>query len=309
MPRRITLRLARCATVVWGVVLLAIAIVAAQVRGSVLDSGLTIASIPFGALLGVFLLGVLTRRPRQNAAPSPEWWPGWRYRPIRAFRTPYRLDVVRTDRNRRDFRGGTASLAIRTPGELTAMTQLNKVELRRDLGAWAAASIVVGTVIGSGIFLVPQDHDPECRNAVQGVRRSGWWAGLLSLAGALSYAELAAAMPEAGGEYVYPARGLRSPVGFIYGWTQMWVAKSGSIATLATGFFLYLTNFFPSLERGFYQIPLPLDHTEIRSKSSTGRSSPSHSSWCWAWLNYFGVKLGGDVQVVVTVVKVVMIAS
>ena len=68
--------------------------------------------------------------------------------------------------------------------------------------------------------------------------------GLLSLAGALSYAYLAAALPEAGGEDVF-LREVYGPLwGFLYSWTQLWVAKSGSIATLATGFFLYLTNFF-----------------------------------------------------------------
>src|SRR2546426_7903261 len=121
-----------------------------------------------------------------------------------------------------------------------------KVELRRDLGLWSAAAIVVGTVIGSGIFLVPRTMiqrvgSPEMVFVVWVV------GGLLSLAGALSYAELAAAMPEAGGEYVYLREAYGPVWGFLYGWTQMWVAKSGSIATLATGFFLYLATFFPAL--------------------------------------------------------------
>src|SRR5712692_9762267 len=121
------------------------------------------------------------------------------------------------------------------------------VELRRDLGLWSAVAIVVGTVIGSGIFLVPRTMiqrvgSPEMVFVVWVV------GGLLSLAGALSYAELAAAMPEAGGEYVYLREAYGPVWGFLYGWTQMWVAKSGSIATLATGFFLYLANFWPGLE-------------------------------------------------------------
>ncbi len=72
--------------------------------------------------------------------------------------------------------------------------------------------------------------------------------GLLSLAGALTYAELAAAMPGAGGEYVYLTEAYGPVWGFLYGWTQMWVAKSGSIATLATAFFEY-TGEFPSGNR------------------------------------------------------------
>src|SRR5215469_1762303 len=132
-----------------------------------------------------------------------------------------------------------------------------KVELKRDLGPWAAASIVVGTVIGSGIFLVP--HDMVARVGTPGMVFMVWiFGGLLSLAGSLSYAELAAAIPEAGGEYAYLREAYGPIWGFLYSWTQLLVAKSGSIATLATGFFLYLTNFFPAFDRVFYSLPLPI---------------------------------------------------
>src|SRR5580700_10034467 len=133
----------------------------------------------------------------------------------------------------------------------------NKDGLKRDLGVWSAAAIVVGTVIGSGIFLVPS---AMARNVGSPLKIFGVWifGGLLSLFGALSYAELAAAMPEAGGEYVY-LRDAYGPLwGFLYGWTQMWVAKSGSIATLATGFYIYLANFRPELGKVWYTVPLPL---------------------------------------------------
>src|SRR3979411_928739 len=81
--------------------------------------------------------------------------------------------------------------------------------------------------------------------------------GALSLAGALTYAELAAALPGAGGEYVYLTEAYGPIWGYLYGWTQMWVAKSGSIATLATGFFLYLANFLPPLETLVFCVTLP----------------------------------------------------
>src|SRR5881628_317641 len=132
-----------------------------------------------------------------------------------------------------------------------------KPELKRELGTWAAASIVVGTVIGSGIFLVPRTMiqrvgTPEMVFVV-------WvFGGLLSLAGALSYAELAAALPEAGGEYAYLREAYGPMWGYLYSWTQMWVAKSGSIATLATAFFVYLANFFPPLNHVLYSVPLPI---------------------------------------------------
>src|SRR6266699_473211 len=99
--------------------------------------------------------------------------------------------------------------------------RLSAVELKRDLGLWSAVAIVVGTVIGSGIFLVP-------RTMIQRVGTPelvfvGWVVGgLLSLAGALSYAELSAAMPEAGGKYVYLREAYGPTWGFLYSWTQMW---------------------------------------------------------------------------------------
>lgn len=168
-------------------------------------------------------------------------------------------------------------------------------ELRRDLGIWGAASIVVGTIIGSGIFLVPKTMVQKV-GSVEMVFLVWVAAGLLSLAGALTYAELAAAMSEAGGEYVYLREAYGPFFGFLYGWTQMWVAKSGAIAALATGFFYYLANFYPSLERDLYRGPW----LEIR----VGQLAAIGVILGLGFLNYFGVKWGGGVQVVVTIVKV-----
>src|ERR1043166_1222872 len=181
------------------------------------------------------------------------------------------------------------------------------MELKRELGPWAAASIVVGTVIGSGIFLVPRAMiqrvgTPEMVFVV-------WiFGGFLSLAGALTYAELAAALPEAGGEYTYLREAYGPMWGFLYSWTQMWVAKSGSIATLATGFFYYLTNFFPGLDRVFYTVPLPLGPGGGPLEFRYGQLFAMALILALAWLNYYGVKIGGEVQVTVTVLKVTLIA-
>ncbi|MCC6590516.1 MAG: amino acid permease [Bryobacterales bacterium] len=168
-------------------------------------------------------------------------------------------------------------------------------ELRRDLGVWGAASIVVGTVIGSGIFLVPKTMIQKV-GSVEMVFLVWIAAGLLSLAGALTYAELAAAMSEAGGEYVYLREAYGPFFGFIYGWTQLWVAKSGSVATLATGFFYYLANFYPSLEGTLYAS----SWIEIR----IGQLAAIGVIVGLGILNFFGVKWGGGVQIAVTVVKV-----
>lgn len=188
------------------------------------------------------------------------------------------------------------------------MNKQNRAELRRDLGPWAAASIVVGTVIGSGIFLVPKTMIANV-GTVPAVFAVWVVGGLLSLAGALSYGELAAAIPEAGGEYAFLREAYGPLWGFIYSWTQMWVAKSGSIATLATGFFLYLTNFFEPLKEVFVTIPLPIGPKGGPLEIQYGQIFAIVLILALGWLNYFGVKIGGNVQVVVTIVKVAMIAG
>src|SRR4030081_1888797 len=131
------------------------------------------------------------------------------------------------------------------------------VSLKRDLGLWSAVAIVVGTVIGSGIFIVP---NVMIRNmGTPGMVFVVWVAGgLMSLSGALSYAELSAAMPGAGGEYVYLREAYGPLWSFIYGWTQMWVAKSGSIAPLPPAFFFFIGNFHPEVKQTVGHIPIPL---------------------------------------------------
>ena len=181
-------------------------------------------------------------------------------------------------------------------------------ELRRALGPWATTAMVIGTAIGSAIFLVP----------TQMVRAVGspaavfsvWiFGGVLTLFGALTYAELSAAMPGAGGEYVYLTAAYGPFFGFIYGWTQTWVAKAASIATLATGFFTYLGDFFPSLGRVLYTVPLPIGPhggpLEIRCGQLVGIALILFL----AAVNYLGVKVGGGVQVAVTAIKLSLIGG
>src|ERR1041385_5380546 len=182
-----------------------------------------------------------------------------------------------------------------------------KVELKRALGPWAAASMVVGTVIGSGIFLVPKTMIQRT-GSLEAVYAVWVVGGVLSLAGALSYAELAAALPEAGGEYAFLREAYGPLWGFLYSWTQMWVAKSGSIATLATGFFLYLTNFFAPLDAVFYSLPLPIGPNGGPLEIRYGQLFAIVLIMSLGWLNYYGVKVGGNVQVAMTLIKVTLIA-
>jgi APA family basic amino acid/polyamine antiporter len=189
-----------------------------------------------------------------------------------------------------------------------SMEKQAPVELKRELGPWAATSIVIGTVIGSGIFLVPRTMIQNV-GTVEAVFVVWVVGGLLSLAGALSYGELAAAIPEAGGEYAFLREAYGPVWGFIYSWTQMWVAKSGSIATLATGFFLYLTNFFEPLKDVFLTIPLPIGPRGGPLEIQYGQLFAIGLILSLGWLNYYGVKTGGNVQVGVTFLKVALIAG
>lgn len=180
-------------------------------------------------------------------------------------------------------------------------------KLRRELGVWGASSIVVGTVIGSGIFLVPRKMLLET-GSVELVFAVWIFGGLLSMAGALTYAELATLMPEAGGEYNYLRAAYGPFWGFLYGWTQMWVAKSGSIATLATGFFYYLANFRPELDDVLFRIPVPLGSGGGPLEVSAGQLLAMGVILALGWLNWFGIRVGGGVQVAVTACKLLLIA-
>ena len=172
-------------------------------------------------------------------------------------------------------------------------------ELRRALGLAAALSIVVGTVIGSGIFRVPQTMIQNV-GSVEMVFLVWVVGGALTLAGALTYAELAAALPGAGGEYVYLTEAYGPVWGYLYSWTQLSVAKSGSIATLATAFFEYTAHFIPEFERVWFSIgPLPIKYGQIFALGLI---------LALGGVNYVGVRIGGGVQVAVTVLKVALIA-
>src|SRR6201993_3480120 len=110
----------------------------------------------------------------------------------------------------------------------------SRPELARDLGVSHAGAIVVGTIIGSGIFLVPAEM-MQAVGSAKLVYLAWIVGGALSFAGALTYAELGALKPQAGGEYVYIRDAYGPLPAFLYPWTWFAVAKPASIATLVTG--------------------------------------------------------------------------
>src|SRR5580693_8822405 len=115
-------------------------------------------------------------------------------------------------------------------------------ELARDLGVSHASAVVVGTIIGSGIFLVPAEM-MQAVGSAKLVYLAWFVGGLLSFFGALTYAELGAMKPEAGGEYVY-VRDAYGPLGgFLYAWTTVLISKPASIASITTGLVRILGTF------------------------------------------------------------------
>src|SRR6478735_12623887 len=128
--------------------------------------------------------------------------------------------------------------------------------LVRGLGLMAAVSVIIGNVIGTGVFL-------KARVMTCNVGTPGWviaaWvaAGLLSLAGALTYAELTAMKPQAGGEYVFLRDAYGRLSSFLYGWMQIFIARPGSQAAAGMAFAIGMNDFLGNqLERTLVKVPL-----------------------------------------------------
>src|SRR5271165_4511623 len=175
----------------------------------------------------------------------------------------------------------------------------SRPELSRELGASHAAAVVVGTIIGSGIFLVPS----EMMQAVGSARLVylAWIAGgLLSFFGALTYAELGAMKPQAGGEYVYVRDGYGPLAGFLYAWTWFLIAKPASIATVTIGLVRILGTFslFAFFSNSVISRPFPITYGQLVAIAATILIS---------FLNYIGIKKAGEFQLVFTLLKVAII--
>src|SRR5438309_11022750 len=123
----------------------------------------------------------------------------------------------------------------------TQNSKLTNGQLIRGLGLTAAIAVNVANIIGTGVFL--KARVMTCNVGTPGKALTVWLvAGLLSLAGALTYAELLAMFPRAAGEYGIMRDAYGRPWGFIYGWTQFAIARSASAAALAVGFAIFLND-------------------------------------------------------------------
>jgi len=177
-------------------------------------------------------------------------------------------------------------------------------ELARDLGVSHASAVVVGTIIGSGIFLVPAEM-MQAVGSAKLVYLAWLVGGLLSFFGALTYAELGAMKPQAGGEYVY-VRDAYGPLGgFLYAWTWFVIAKPASVATIATGLVRILGTFsiFSFFSENIFSASV-LSHPVA---VTWGQLVAIAAAVLISVLNYVGVKKAGEFQLVFTMLKVVII--
>jgi APA family basic amino acid/polyamine antiporter len=127
-------------------------------------------------------------------------------------------------------------------------------EFTRGLGLFDATMVVVGSMIGSGIFIVSADMARLLGSA--GWLLAAWVVtGLLTVTAALSYGELAAMMPRAGGQYVYLREAFSPLVGFLYGWTLVLVIQTGTVAAVAVAFARFLGVFWPAVHEEAYLLP------------------------------------------------------
>jgi len=182
--------------------------------------------------------------------------------------------------------------------------------LIRQLGLFDSSMVMVGIVIGSGIFLTTGIMAKSIPSG--GLILLAWLVGgLLTLAGALTYAELGAAMPEAGGQYVYLREAYGPMAGFLFGWILFLVYMTGGIAALALAFAEYIGYFFPYLGTNHIIVTLdiPLLKGSLLYSLSAGQMIGVSVIILLSIVNFIGVGLGKSIQNVFTVIKIGTLAA
>ena len=177
--------------------------------------------------------------------------------------------------------------------------------LVRGLGLWSAISVNVANMIGTGVFLKARVMTCNVGGA-KTVLLVWIAAGLLALAGSFSYAEVAAMIPEAGGDYVFLRRAYGRIVGFLYGWTMFTVAKAASQAALAVGFAIFLNVALGGfLEREVLSlrglgIPFAVNWITLVALAAI---------WTVALINCLSVASSGRASLILTIVKVFLLVA
>ena len=181
-------------------------------------------------------------------------------------------------------------------------------EFTRGLGLYDSTMVVVGSMIGSGIFIVSAEMGRQ-------IGSPGWllgaWilTGLLTLTAALSYGELAAMMPRAGGQYVYLREAFSPLWGFLYGWTLLLVIQTGTIAAVAVAFGRFLGVLWPGIAESHYLIPPIHLSTGYAISLSTAQLVGVLLIALLTWTNTRGIEYGKIVQNVFTTAKTGALAA
>ncbi len=190
-------------------------------------------------------------------------------------------------------------------------------KLVQTLGLFSSTALVIGSMIGSGIFLVDSDI---ARVTNSPALYLGAWVltGVLTIIAALSYGELAAMMPQAGGQYVYLRESLGPVWGFLYGWTLFLVIQTGTIAAVCVAFGKFLGVFFPTISTTHWlwhiahvpAIPVgPMVLGNMDIGVNTANLVAIVIVFLLAFVNVFGVKLGSMIQNVFTSAKALSLAG
>ncbi len=190
-------------------------------------------------------------------------------------------------------------------------------ELVKGLGLTSATMLVMGSMIGSGIFIVSADIAREVNSPALLI---GAWlvTGFMTIVGALCYGELAAMMPRAGGQYVYLREALGPLWGFLYGWTLFLVIQTGTIAAVGVAFGKFLGVFFPSISSSHWILhlwkvpPIPIGPM-VLGNMDVGLSTQNLVAIVvvivLSIVNIFGIKTGAMIQNIFTVAKVSALAG
>jgi APA family basic amino acid/polyamine antiporter len=205
------------------------------------------------------------------------------------------------------------STTVAVPSDWDRHSHQDK-ELVKGLGLTSATTLVMGSMIGSGIFIVSAEIARETNSPALLI---GAWVitGFLTIVGALSYGELAAMMPRAGGQYVYLREALGPLWGFLYGWTLFLVIQTGTIAAVGVAFGKFLGVFFPSISSSNWIGPhftVPPFHPFGLQQISLGNMNVGVNTQnlmgiivvvLLSLVNIFGVKTGALIQNIFTITK------
>jgi basic amino acid/polyamine antiporter, APA family len=194
-------------------------------------------------------------------------------------------------------------IQYRMPPEAAKIDARVDAEFTRGLGLYDSTMVVIGSMIGSGIFIVSAEMSRY-------VGSPGWllvawlFAGFLTVTGALSYGELASMMPRAGGQYVYLREAFSPLWGFLYGWTLFLVIQTGTIAAVAVAFARFLGVLWPRVSESNYLIPPVHFSSGYAVSLSTAQLVAIVLIALLTWTNTRGLRYGKIVQNVFTTAKI-----